>query len=51
MQCSNCGETVKLYPTVADPLVLSMCGVLTAPFDLAIRVGGGAHPTHAFDVF
>jgi formate dehydrogenase maturation protein FdhE len=51
LQCLSCGEVVKLFRAPADPLVLSLLGVLTAPFDLAVRVGAGARPGGSFSVF
>ena len=51
MRCAACGEVVKVFRVSADPLLLSLFVVLTAPFDLAAHVTARDAPRQAFPVF
>jgi hypothetical protein len=50
-QCPDCGDAMKLLPVPAEPLVLSLCGILASPLELAARLSAGARPTGGFALF
>jgi hypothetical protein len=51
LACGDCGESMKVFRTVGDPLVLSLHGILISPFDLASRASSGVLPRDLFPVF
>jgi hypothetical protein len=44
MRCAACGETVKVFRASPDPLLLSLLGIMAAPFDLATHAAADAGP-------
>ena len=51
LQCDACGDVAKVFRASADPLLLSLHGVLIAPFELAARIAAEGTPGSSFSVF